>query len=298
MNSSIHRPIHPSIDLFIHTPLACRNAWSLCVFRMTNSYVCHGSVICVRRNSFVCDLFHFIKSALHSVLHNVCVSSLQCVAVCCSVLQNACASFLILKQLDFCNVNGCVAVCCSVLQCIAMCCSMLQRRWVFQCQWLCCSVLQRVAVSGSVLQWQCFLWCHWELTSCCRKNPTMKSKTQTNKNKFTRQYLWRYSRCVAVCCSVWLCVVVRCSALQCSIASIFTRQYLVRYLQRVAACCSVLQRVAACCSELQWVVACCSELQCFILNIFTRQYLVRDLRCVAACCSVLQCVVMCCSVLQ
>jgi len=40
-------------------------------------------------------------------LHNPSSKSLQCVAVCCSVLQ-------------------CVAVCCSVLQCVAVCCSVLQ----------------------------------------------------------------------------------------------------------------------------------------------------------------------------
>ena len=46
---------------------------------------------------------------------------LQCVAVCCSVLQ-------------------CVAVCCSVLQCVAVYCSVLQ------CVAVCCRVLQCVAV--------------------------------------------------------------------------------------------------------------------------------------------------------
>ena len=45
----------------------------------------------------------------------------QCVAVCCSVLQR-------------------VVVCCSVLQCVAVCCSVLQRVVV------CCSVLQCIAV--------------------------------------------------------------------------------------------------------------------------------------------------------
>ena len=51
---------------------------------------------------------------------------LQCVAVCCSVLQYV------------------VAVCCSVLQCVAVCSSVLQRVAV------CCSVLQCVAVCCSV----------------------------------------------------------------------------------------------------------------------------------------------------
>jgi len=39
----------------------------------------------------------------------------QCVAVCCSVLQY-------------------VAVCCSVLQCVAVCCSVLQCVAVLQCR--------------------------------------------------------------------------------------------------------------------------------------------------------------------
>jgi len=48
---------------------------------------------------------------------------LQCVAVCCSVVQR-------------------VAVCCRALQCVAVCCSLLQ------CVTVCCSVLQCVAVSS------------------------------------------------------------------------------------------------------------------------------------------------------
>jgi len=58
---------------------------------------------------------------------------LQCVAVCCSVLQCVAAS----SQSDVCEVlidlmvshvieAKCVAVCCSVLQCVAVCCSVLQ----------------------------------------------------------------------------------------------------------------------------------------------------------------------------
>jgi len=41
---------------------------------------------------------------------------LQCVAVCCSVLQS----------LLECNPKSEVVVCCSVLQCVAVCCSVLQ----------------------------------------------------------------------------------------------------------------------------------------------------------------------------
>ena len=62
---------------------------------------------------------------------------LQCVAVCCSVLQ--------------CSMLQYVAVCCSVeqlavLQCVAVCCSVLQCVAAF------CSVLQYVPLHCSVLQ--------------------------------------------------------------------------------------------------------------------------------------------------
>jgi len=49
---------------------------------------------------------------------------LQCVAVCCSVLQ--CLNSQV-KEARGPVVLQCVAVCCSVLQCVAVCCSVLQR---------------------------------------------------------------------------------------------------------------------------------------------------------------------------
>ena len=64
---------------------------------------------------------------------------LQCVAVCCSVVQ--CGAV-------WCSVLQCVAVCCSVLQCGAVWCSVLQ------CVAVCCSVLQCVAVCGFGASWR------------------------------------------------------------------------------------------------------------------------------------------------
>jgi len=53
------------------------------------------------------------------------IGVLQCVAVCCSVLQGRVD--LIFSSLWVCSsVLQCVAVCCSVLQCVAVCCSVLQ----------------------------------------------------------------------------------------------------------------------------------------------------------------------------
>jgi len=69
---------------------------------------------------------------------------LQCVAVCCSVLQRVARRLYVSKthmSLQGAGVLQCVAVCCSVLQCVAACCSVLQRVAA------CCSVLQRVARS-------------------------------------------------------------------------------------------------------------------------------------------------------
>ena len=68
----------------------------------------------------------------------VCCSMLQYVAVCCSMLQY-------------------VAVCCSMLQHVAVCCSMLQ--YVAAC----CSMLQHVAVCCSMLQY---------VAACCSKQLT------------------------------------------------------------------------------------------------------------------------------
>ena len=60
---------------------------------------------------------------------------LQCVAVCCSVLQSmtllvprlwcVCVCVCLHVYVHAC-VYGCVAVCCSVLQCVVVCCSVLE----------------------------------------------------------------------------------------------------------------------------------------------------------------------------
>jgi len=169
---------------------------------------------------------------------------LQCVAVCCSVLQ--CAFFLLLlaKKSQF-QVLQRAAVCCSVLQCATVCCSVLQ------CVAACCSVLQHVAV---LLNAVCIL------LSANGKKVSIPGVEHD-----------------AVCCSALLCVTVRCSALlrvtaRCSVLQRVAVRCSV--LQRVAVCCSVFMRcayavfcsvfqcVAVCCSLLQFVAVGCSLLQC------------------------------------
>ena len=60
---------------------------------------------------------------------------LQCVAVCCSVIEG----WSLIQRLAIYVMCMC-SVCCSVLQCVAVCCS------------VCCSVLQCVAVCCSVFE--------------------------------------------------------------------------------------------------------------------------------------------------
>ena len=152
---------------------------------------------------------------------------LQCVAVCCIVLQYVAGVFQVCCSVTYqsasvlgskmshyntlqthlqrtcntpsthCNIlqsvlgfsAGGVDVCCNVLQCVV----------------ICCSVLQCVAV-----------WC-------------------------------RVVQCVAVCCSMLQCVSVYCSVLQCVVVC----------CSELQVCCSVLQCVAG---VLQYVAVCC---RCF-----------------------------------
>jgi len=99
-------------------------------------------------------------SNLIPVFHDV-EPRLQCVAVCCSVLQRVVACYNVLQR---------VAACCSVLQRVAACHNVLQRVAVcwsetsnlipvfndavpkLQCVAACCIVLQRVSACASVSQ--------------------------------------------------------------------------------------------------------------------------------------------------
>ena len=111
----------------------------------------------------ICIYLYIVIIARHSVqCVAVCCSVLRCAAVCCGVLQSiglydtqcvpkCVGSWLLTIRCRasrgiMCSVLQCVAVCCSVLQCVAVCCSVLQ------CAAVCCSVLQCVAVCCSVLQ--------------------------------------------------------------------------------------------------------------------------------------------------
>jgi len=73
---------------------------------------------------------------------------LQCVAVCCSVLQCVAACYSVLQPDLFGSFTN-------ALQRVTVHCSVLQRVAALQCVEACCSVLQRVAACCSVLKCIC-----------------------------------------------------------------------------------------------------------------------------------------------
>jgi len=111
------------------------------------------------------------------------VGSLQCVAVCCSVLQ--CVAVCCMKasyrgwftlhtvaQKVYCSVLQCVAVCCSVLQCVAVCCSVLQ------CVAVYCIVVQCAAACCNIV-WMSFV--EW-MVRVTRHDSTHTQHTPTHRN--------------------------------------------------------------------------------------------------------------------
>ena len=242
--------------------------------------------------------------------YTVCCSVLQCVAVCCIVLQ---------------YVLQCVAECCSVLvfwaEILLQCCQLDNHRPIYM--YVCVYVY---AVSYGVLQCVAMCWIVYPAEirlRCCQPTKHYTQHTATHCNTLqhtathcnTQHYIHTCMcirirsvlQCVTVCCSVLQCVAVCCSVLQC-----------------VAVCCSVLQCVAVCWAKIR--LRCCQldlPRTYIYMNIYVytyMQYLQRVdqkfasnttsificicmykhsyIQCVAVCCSVLQCVAMCCSVLQ
>jgi len=138
-------------------------------------------------------------------------SVLQCVAVCCSVLQRVlqCVAVRVaVRHQDVLRTHttpGYAPWCCSVLKWVPVCCSMVQRAAVW------CSVLQFDTKR---------LW----LGTLARMLP----------GAAVVQYFAVFAACIAVCCSVLQCGAVWCSVLQC-----------------VTGWCSVSQWVTVGCSVFQ-----------------------------------------------
>jgi len=151
------------------------------------------------------------------------MEALQCVAVCCSVLER-------------------VAVCCSLLQSVAVCCSVPHK--------LPCRLFTDV-------------WCWFEENTCQCVDLTFLffpflflffsdyNSSDSNWTKLCPQESG--CRSVAVCCSLLWCVAVCCSVLQCVEVCCGVLQCIVVY-------CSVLQCVVVCCNILQCLAVCCSVL--------------------------------------
>jgi len=198
---------------------------------------------------------------------------LQCVAVCCSVLQ--CVAVVSV----LCSVLPCAAVCCSdyrvwlcvavhsrVLPCVAVYGSVL--RYVA----VCCIVIHCVAVCCSVMQFIalcCRVLCTATLITCC-------SVLQYVAERPPFRHAWQAClQSVTVRCSALQCVAMCCSVLQRDLhLSMHGKQCCLCKTPSLFCCRFLLQCVTVC-------AVCCSELQLDDISTKSCPTYDRDLQCVA-----------------
>jgi len=187
-----------------------------------------GVLQCV---AMCCSVLQCVASAdLHyAPLLGTCAYTFTCI---CNTLQHHCNAFVVHCSGDYLPFlsTQCFAVFCSVLKCVLVCCSMFQF----------VAVVINVTYPPSV---RIVLQC---VAVCCS-----------------------VVQCVAVCCSVLQCVAVCCSVLQCvaAVMSVTCPSLVRSVLQCVAGCCSVLQCVAGCCRVL-----CCNRDQRYLSLLSTYMY--------------------------
>jgi len=137
-------------------------------------------------------------------------SVLQCVAVCCSVLQ-----WLVRQRNEACATHECVMLPTLMSHVTWVHCKREKHRCEQCAEVVCCNVLQYAAVYCSVLQ-SGIVWC--SLLQCVD----------------VKHYLWHRRSDTTRKCAVLECAAVCCSVLQCA-----TTCWSV--LECAAVCCSVLQ---------------------------------------------------------
>jgi len=94
--------------------------------------------------------FVLLRAVAHLVLSR---SVLQCVVVCCSVMQRGAAWLSVVQCVAQYDSGSCSVVQCGAVYCVLRACSPLMLgRSMLQYVAVCCSVLQCVAVCCSVLQ--------------------------------------------------------------------------------------------------------------------------------------------------
>ena len=148
---------------------------------------------------------------------------LQCVAVCCSVLQLNCARFTrLFSDLWECLLDHNLTLCCSVLQCVAVCCSVLQcvavewpRESVSSFWVVCCSTANP--------NWDDIFESSFKAQSFKLKRLFCRVSVKRDVRALSFE-LWALKELskmsaqvgLAVYCSVLQCVAVCCSILQCA----------------------------------------------------------------------------------
>jgi len=199
--------------------------YAICICKCIHTWICIMQMHIHWENRFWADCQGNIR--------------LQCVAVCCSVLQCAASR-------DFFEQTTRATHCYSVLQCpgqhtVAACCSVLQRVAA------CC--IERIGFLKMPGQHTVAVGCsrttyHCSILQCIASRELVFNKCHSNT---LLQFIW-------TCC----CVLHRKNQFWTDFAS----QLDGRVLQCIAVCRSAVQCVAVCRSVSQCVAVCCSTLQC------------------------------------
>ena len=189
---------------------------------------------------------------------------LQCVAVCCSVMQCALQCIAVHYSASQChhNVPHIIMIvrqeCGSVLQCIAVCCSVLQcvlgHYSALQCITVHYSALQCIAVHCIAVQCRIMIASQeWVNSASSYRNYSFFSIDRRSPYPWSSQLLlaaWCLMlQCVAVCCSVLQCVVVWSSQLLLAPWCLIQVQTPCHIYS--ATHCNALHHVATHCSTLQ-----------------------------------------------
>jgi len=178
----------------------------------------------------------------------------RCVAECCILLQSVtvrCTCCTPTMRIKVYSSVQSVAVCCSLLQSVAVCCSQFiccflrcESRYVAAY----CSVLERVAAQSIPLRCVAYAVCLW-----CESRTQRNTRQHTATHCITLQHIATY-------CNTLRHIAARCSTLQHTATHCNTLQHtaaLCNTLRHTGTCCSTLQNTALQHNTLQHIATHC-----------------------------------------
>jgi len=119
INTHRHTHIHRYMNIYVYTHIKTHMHIYMYVYICIHIHIYSY----IYKSTDICSMSRWIYMIKISFCWNVLLCTLQCVAVCCSVIFAACRDGYI--WLKFLFVEMCCYVRCSVLQCVAVCCSVI-----------------------------------------------------------------------------------------------------------------------------------------------------------------------------